>query len=458
MAEQGEPLSERELAVLVCLVDGSTNREIAQTLDISPNTVKVHLRNIFTKLGVSSRTEATTVAIQQGLLTVPTVGELDGDGPSFSSSAEDQTADQDNEDTGAGESGTQLNWRWLLLGLVILIAISVGVVAGAILSNNGTIEQTPETQLTTELFIEEPMGSSNWLVSRSLPSGRANMAVAAIGLDLYMIGGEVDAGVVNLVDVFETDSLQWTSMSPKPTAATDTSAAVLFGEIYVPGGRLADGRATAVVEAYSPANDAWRPIAPLPFPIAGSLALSDGENLYVLGGWDGQEYLDSALVYDAESDAWRSLPSLEQPRAQAAGGVVGDRLYVIGGWDGQSNLTTCEYFDLLQESWLPCDEPVQPRAGAGAAVVNNNTLYLLGGSESNEMPFGEVYDLQTEEWRSLEMPMSETLKSWQDLGVVNVETRIYALGGRQGDEILDDSYVLITFTHRTFLPAVGGDS
>ncbi len=457
MAEQGESLSERELAVLLSLLDGSTNREIGQSLDISPNTVKVHLRNIFTKLGVSSRTEATTVAIQKGLLMVPGIESKDEIGRSYRPSAGSQTIDQEQVGTGAGESGSKINWRWILIGLVFLIAISAGAIAGSILSDNGSTGQAVDSESTAEPFTEEPLGNSNWFVTRPLPRERANMAVATIGLDLYVIGGEVDAGVVNLVDIFETDSHRWYSSVAKPTAVTDSSAAVLFGEIFVPGGRLADGRATAVVEAYSPANDAWRPITPLPFPIAGGLVLSDGENLFVLGGWDGQDYLDNALKYDPESDTWRSLPSLEQPRARATGGVISDRLYVVGGWDGQSRLTTCEYFDLVQDSWFPCPEPKQARAGAGAAVLNNNTLYILGGSEATEMPFGEVYDLQTDDWSSIEMPMSDSLTSWHDLGVVNVETRIYAFGGRQGDEILDDSYVFVTYTHRTFLPSVGGD-
>ncbi len=457
MAEQGESLSERELAVLLCLADGSTNREIGQTLDISPNTVKVHLRNIFTKLGVSSRTEATTVAIQQGLLTVPGVEPKPENERPYIPSAGSQTNDQGYVLTDTVESEVKYNWRWILFGLIAFLVISAGVIAGIILINNDSSIQAAELQSTAEAFTEERLGTSNWYITRPLPTERANMAVATIGLDLYVIGGEVDAGVVNLVDIFETDSQRWFSSAAKPTAATDTSAAVLFGEIFVPGGRLADGRATAVVEAYSPANDAWRPIAPLPFPIAGSLVLADGENLFVLGGWDGEDYLDSALVYDPEGDAWRSLPPLRQPRAQAAGGVVGDRLYVVGGWDGQSGLTTCEYFDLQQDSWFLCPEPSQARFGAGSAVVNNNSLYILGGTEITETPFGEIYDLLTDEWSSIEMPMSNSLTSWHDLGVVNVETRIYALGGRQGDEILDTSYVFIAYTHRTFLPAVGGD-
>ena len=70
MAEKGEALSDRELEVLQCVIDGAGNKEIAATLVISENTVKVHLRNIYTKLDVNSRTEATTAALQQGLVTL----------------------------------------------------------------------------------------------------------------------------------------------------------------------------------------------------------------------------------------------------------------------------------------------------------------------------------------------------------------------------------------------------
>src|SRR5512143_3615261 len=64
-------LSERELEILKLLATGLSNKEIASQLFLSVNTVKVHLRNIFTKLGVQSRTEATLIAIQRGYVNVP---------------------------------------------------------------------------------------------------------------------------------------------------------------------------------------------------------------------------------------------------------------------------------------------------------------------------------------------------------------------------------------------------
>ena len=64
-------LSRRERQVLEMVVTGASNREIADKLVISINTVKVHMRNIFEKMGVQSRTEASMRALQEGLVSVP---------------------------------------------------------------------------------------------------------------------------------------------------------------------------------------------------------------------------------------------------------------------------------------------------------------------------------------------------------------------------------------------------
>ncbi len=61
-------LTSRELEVIRLVATGSTNREIATTLSISAHTVARHLQNIFVKLGVSSRTAATSYAYRNGLV------------------------------------------------------------------------------------------------------------------------------------------------------------------------------------------------------------------------------------------------------------------------------------------------------------------------------------------------------------------------------------------------------
>ena len=54
--------------VLRMIVRGMSNKEIASGLEISENTVKTHVKNIFDKIGVSDRTSAATLAIKRGLV------------------------------------------------------------------------------------------------------------------------------------------------------------------------------------------------------------------------------------------------------------------------------------------------------------------------------------------------------------------------------------------------------
>jgi two-component system, NarL family, response regulator LiaR len=66
--ESPEALTERETEVLRLLAQGKANKEIARSLNISEKTVKVHVSNILSKLGVQSRTQATLYAIRVGLV------------------------------------------------------------------------------------------------------------------------------------------------------------------------------------------------------------------------------------------------------------------------------------------------------------------------------------------------------------------------------------------------------
>jgi two-component system, NarL family, response regulator len=61
-------LSERERQVLEYMANGRSNKEIGQTLYISENTVKAHVKSILTKLDAMGRTEAIAIAIKRGLI------------------------------------------------------------------------------------------------------------------------------------------------------------------------------------------------------------------------------------------------------------------------------------------------------------------------------------------------------------------------------------------------------
>jgi DNA-binding NarL/FixJ family response regulator len=65
---QDDAMSEREMQVLSLVATGKRNKEIAAELSIAEDTVKMHVRNIFSKLNVTDRTEAVTVALRRGII------------------------------------------------------------------------------------------------------------------------------------------------------------------------------------------------------------------------------------------------------------------------------------------------------------------------------------------------------------------------------------------------------
>lgn len=457
MAERGEPLSDRELDVLNRLAAGESNKAIADGLSISPLTVKTHLRNIYTKLGVSTRTEAMTVALQQGMVVVAPAG---GPEPADLEAPEEPDAGESRPvvpETATAIPATGVDqpvavkphhWRNLAVALLVLLAAAVAALL--------FVQQRGGAPVAAEPFVEQPLGETRWLSSRPLPEARAGRAAAAIGLDVYLIGGETATGVSDEVSILDTRTREWREAAAKPTAVTATTAAELFGEIYVPGGETADGQPTAVVEAYSPSQDAWRRVAPLPRPTTGGLAVAEGGFLYLFGGRDESGVLSTAFVYDPGADSWRPIAPMPEARADATGGALLGKLYVVGGTNGTTASDSCFVYDPAVDSWDDCPAMLQPRAGAGATVLLNK-LYVIGGGADDPAltAHGEAYDPNSRTWTVLDAPPG--VSGWAEPGVAHVETRIYALGGRVAETLSDATLVFSPLAYQTFIPAAPSD-
>lgn len=63
-----EPLTEREVGILNLVAGGNANKQIAWKLSISEDTVKTHMKSIFSKLHVTDRTHAVTIAAKRGII------------------------------------------------------------------------------------------------------------------------------------------------------------------------------------------------------------------------------------------------------------------------------------------------------------------------------------------------------------------------------------------------------
>jgi DNA-binding CsgD family transcriptional regulator len=405
MANESESLTERELEVLQLVATGASNRQIARELFISVNTVKVHLRNIFTKLEVQSRTEATLYAIKEGWI----------EGVELP------------EEVEAQRPRPRFTWQlWIAMVVMLLV---IALISLAIIRSSRSPAPTPETVAPTV-----SISVQRWKARAPLPTPRSGLATIAYEGHVYAIGGESADGVTGAAERYDPEADGWTSLADKPTVVADIAAALIGGEIYVPGGRTISGSPTAIVEAYNPESETWESKAPLPVALSAyALAALEGK-LYLFGGWDGSAYLDSVYEYDPAQDVWTAKVPMPTARGFAGAAVADGKIYVIGGYDGQEDLATNEEYvpsqdDGQRNPWTVKSPMPVGRAGCGVAVAAN-IIHVIGGGWEREVMDGVKYNVRTDEWETFEVPMS---RQWRSLGLALVDTEMYAVGGWNGD-------------------------
>lgn len=415
-------LSERELEILKLVATGVSNKEIAQKLSISSNTVKVHLRNIFTKISANSRTEAAMYAVKIGLVKTASPS-LPADEYALQSAGTQPAPLADvyetSEDLLTRNRKIRRSWMYFGItgGIIILLIIAI-----VIMRQN----ENPASALT----IPTSTPRVQWFALPGLPTPRQGLAVINYDNQIYAIGGEASEGISDVVERFNPQANSWTALTPKPTKVTDISAAAIGGLIYVPGGKLPSGMPTDITEIFNPQANVWTAGISLPKALSGyALAVFEGR-IYLFGGWDGNQSVNDAYVFDDHNDTWSTLPSMPTARSYAGAVVVDGNIYVIGGWDGHTALTTNEVYrpGVSDPGSRWSQAPALPFGQYGMGVANlSNIIFLIGGAQSDHQLTTIALIPEETDWVKIDNPLDN---GWSFLGATTIGTRLYALGGK----------------------------
>jgi DNA-binding CsgD family transcriptional regulator/outer membrane protein assembly factor BamB len=440
-----QPISEREREILRLVATGATNQQIAQQLNISINTVKVHLRNIFGKIGAASRTEATIYAVRAGIVTLgqadtadsaaaakldpPSVAVLESPAhepvapavaqssvavisapepaqllppaPAAVAPAPEAPAAVEPLEAALRRPETQQvqqarQQRRLPAVLAVLAALAALGVIGALA---GPLLRPQPAPGLAQTAAAEP--AQNWSAQPNLPEGRAGSAAAAFSGRLLVVGGDTSGGVSGTVLQFEPTSKSWAQLPAKPTAVADIQAGLIGGELLVPGGRRADGQISADLEILNLSTRTWRRARPMPAArSAYALATLDGK-LYVFGGYDGRQFRSEVFVYDPSSDTWLDRTPMPSARAFAtAAAAIGDgTIFVIGGENERGPLAANQVYTPSLEGSQPWKERQSLPQGIsklGSGMVSSY-IYTFGGGAQ---PYR--YDIRADVWEALD--------------------------------------------------------
>ncbi len=424
-SQSNEELSERELELLRLVAKGATNQQIARELTISVNTVKVHLRNIFAKLGVESRTEATMVAVQRGLIQVEV--------PPAQAAQE------------AAPAPSAFAWpppvrpfAWQRVYLVVAAAVAIAL---AVVSMAGP---RPQARNAADPFLDSSAVAPTmpqqlpprWAMRAPLPAARARLAVVSTPAGVFAIGGVANGQVTGAVEQYVPAEDRWIAHPPKPTPAANIGAVLVDGRIYVPGGHDAQGRVLNVLEIYDPDTREWTQGPPLPAPRAAYAIAEEAGRIYVFGGWDGYRYVDTVLQFSPDTGAWIALTPMPKALGFQAAASLGGKIFLIGGYDGSKEYASCyEYAPSLDGSgpspWRQCAPLSVPRGGASATAVGNS-VYVVGGGWQGFVAYNERYEPQNDTWVRFPTPI---VGQWRNLGVAALGTQLYAIGGWSGEAL-----------------------
>jgi DNA-binding CsgD family transcriptional regulator len=397
-------LSEREQEILSLVATGASNKEIAKELYISTNTVKVHLRNIFGKIGVNSRTEAAMYAVNTGL--VPGIH-------------------QNTEPDEGGNKAPTLRRRILSLPVFILI-ITALILGFSILTISiwQSAQTTPQDPNRVEV-------DKKWEKLSPMITSRSGLAVAVYENWIYSFAGQTSLEVSNKTERYFPEADIWETVNPKPTPVKDIGAAVIGNLVYIPGGTLSTGQVTDVLEIYDPRTDTWTQGAVVPQPLS-AYAISTLEGkLYLFGGWDGKNFVSSVYQYSPDDNHWTILTPLSTARAYAGAVTAGGKIYLMGGYDGKKSLDLNEVYtpslDTGGESPWENSTPLPGGRYKMGIVSVTDVIYLVGGINDVGNDLSSLgFFPQTEEWQDFG---DESTQSGSDLGLSTVGTNIYAMGG-----------------------------
>jgi N-acetylneuraminic acid mutarotase len=148
-------------------------------------------------------------------------------------------------------------------------------------------------------------------------------------------------------------------------------------------------------------------------------------NIYVIGGWGNNKYLDTVEMYDPRLDRWETKASISQGNFGVVAAVVNGKIYAIGGWTGGNNvLSTVEEYDPINDKWTKKANMPTARTWVSTAVVDG-IIYAIGGVDSTGhfTSVVEAYNPVTNQWsRKANMPLSS------DCLIAVVDGKVYAMG------------------------------
>ncbi|MBN3273506.1 KLH28 protein, partial [Polyodon spathula] len=247
--------------------------------------------------------------------------------------------------------------------------------------------------------------TDSWIGLAPLSVPRYEFGIAVLDQKVFVLGGiatHMRQGISyrrheSTVESWDPETNTWTLVERMTESRSTLGVVVLAGELYAMGGY--DGQYyLQSVEKYIPKVKEWHPVAlMMKSRSCFSAAVLDGM-IYAIGGYGPAHMNRQKNNVGIVNKKCNVIQLNTDKRINFGVGVMLGFIFVVGGHNGVSHLSSIERYDPHQNQWTVCRPMNEPRTGVGAAIIDNY-LYVVGGhSGSSYLNTVQRYDPITDNW------------------------------------------------------------
>ena len=301
--------------------------------------------------------------------------------------------------------GTNGDWQQVRVDLSSYRGqyINVRFGLGSDISTNGTFDGWRLDDI--ELTYRAPLASCSrgWLAVSSYPLATMDMAVVGLGEALYSFGGfaqDPDHPATAAAYRYSPDDDRWTPIAPLPEPRRGAAAVTDGTYIYVLGGSGSDAAGTGSLWRYDPATNGYLPLTPFTIGTASHAAVYLNGVIYRIAGSENYNRSPTTVsveAYTVASDTWHAVADYPDTQARFAAMTSGGYIYTAGG--GLPTSGKAYRFDPGRNIWDvgPIADLPGPGGSAFGALFNGTWIVFDYNS------WGLGWDPITNYWRSIDL-------------------------------------------------------
>ena len=233
----------------------------------------------------------------------------------------------------------------------------------------------------------------------SIASARASHGVVVKNNSIYVIGGKDRNGnQIDLVEVYNTKTRNYEKKASMPEALSGFATEIIGDNIYCIGGTNGESVVSSVY-VYNVVSNTWSKKSDLPMPLTNMSSVVLNGNLYCIGGSGELDVYNKMYMYDMDSDSWIEKGEMNIYREGFSAVAINGKIYALGGTDKTTTHNTAEVYDPNTNSWTLIEDMLSPRMFFDSVYLNGY-IYCVGGMSDYgiESMTVDVYDVSNNKW------------------------------------------------------------